>query len=179
MKKLSLILLVLCLFGSVVFAEDGDDWSKMYENDAEIQKPIPSITDKEFKEAYEKKMGKKKKKKDPYADVRGNDMSSLTQLKDSFPTVILTQRFYTDDGKILDEGHYKVVVVIPKDKDGKYFVHFYQGHSHMGKVQMYETNNDYDEPEINYAKVIETDGESRFIYGNIDCNLEGRMWEVK
>ena len=178
MKKLSLILLIFCLCAGIVYAEDGDDWSKVYENDADIQKPVPTITDKEFKNAYDFKMGKKKKKKDPYKDVRGNDMSSLTELKDSYPTVVLTQRFYTDDGKILDEGHYKIVVVVPKEKDGKYFVHFYQGHSHMGKIQMYETNNDYNEPEINYAKVIENDGEAMFIYGNIDCNLECKLWLI-
>ena len=179
MKKFLLILLIMCLFAPICYCED-DDWSKMYENDADIQMPVPSITDKEFKKAYDIKMGKKKKqKKDPYADVRGNDMSSLNKLETDYPTIMITQKFYTDDGKILEEGHYKVVVVIPKDKKDKYFVHFYQGHSHMGKIEMFETNNDYNEPKINYAKVIQDGDDAKFIYGNIDCNLECKLWEIK
>ena len=176
MKRILLVLLFFILFSATVFADD--DWSQMYENDADIQMPVPVITDKEYKEAYDLKMGKKKKK-NPYENIRGNDMSSLNSLQESYPTVILTKKFYTDDGKILEEGHYKVVVVIPKEKTGTYYVHFYQGNSHMGKMKMFETNNDYDEPTINYAKVVQTSDETKFIYGNIDCNLECTMWEVK
>ena len=177
MKRFLWIILIMLIFPLFSFADD--DWNSVYENDADINKPVPVVTDKEFKEAYDIKMGKKKKKKDPYANIKANDMTSLYDLEEEYPNILLTEKFYSDEGNILDEGYYKAVVVIPKKEDGKYFVHFYQGHSHKGRVQMFETKDDYDSETINYARVIDDEGTTKFIYGNIDCNLEGVLWKVR
>ena len=159
---------------------DSDDWNKVYENDVDIHQPVPVVTDKEFQEAYDSKVGKKKKK-DKYENVKGDDMKGHSDIEGNYPSVMLYEKFYTDDNKILQEGFYKAVVVLPKpqDPEQKYFVHFFQGHSHKGKIQMYETDDDYDEPTVNYAKMIENKGQYKFIYGNIDCNLECNLFKVQ
>ena len=177
MKRFLVSILVLMCFSLCALAES--DWDKVYENDADINKPVPVVTDKEFKEAYDFKMGKRKKKKNPYANIQANDMSSLQKLEGSYPTVILTQKFYSDDGQILDEGHYKVVVAPPQEYTDSYYAHFYQGHVLRGKLKMNETKNDYDEKNINYAKIIDDKGTFKFIYGNIDHNMECIMWVAK
>lgn len=163
------------MFPVVAFAED--DWDKVWENDSDIRQPVPSVTDKEFNEAYQSKL-KKKKKKDPYANINAHDMSSLGKLEGSYPSVMITERFYSDEGKIIDAGHYKVVVTIPKTKNDKYYVHFFQGHTHRGKLMMHETKNDYNEKAVNYAKIIDDNGVCKFIYGNIDCNLEVVLYKA-
>lgn len=178
MKKLLIIVLCLFLTPTFTFAED-DDWGSVYDNLKEFEKPVPAVTDKEFNEVIKFKKGKKKKDKNSYENIQAHDMSSLTDLENNYPSILVMQKFYTDDNKIIDEGYYKAVVSIPKNKYEKHYVHFFQGHTHKGKIRMFETNNDYDEPEINYAKMIEKNGVLKFIYGNIDTNLECNLIKAK
>lgn len=178
MKKLFVLCLCLFFIPAFAFAED-DEWGSVYDNLKEFEKPVPAVTDKEFNDVIKSKMGKKKKNKNSYENIQAHDMSSLTDLEETYPSILVMQKFYTDDNKIIDEGYYKAVVSIPKNKYEKHYVHFFQGHTHKGKIRMYETNNDYDEPEINYAKIIEENGTLKFIYGNIDCNLEGNLVKVR
>ena len=142
MKKI--IIITLILFFIPILPCLADDWDNVYKNDVDIRQPVPVVTDKEFQEAYDSKV-RKKKKKDKYENVKGDDMKGLSDIEANYPSVMLYEKFYTDDNRILQEGFYKVVVVLPKpqDPEQKYFVHFFQGHSHKGKIQMYETDDDY------------------------------------
>lgn len=178
MKKLLVLCLCMFFISSYAFAED-DEWGSVYDNLKEFEKPVPAVTDKEFNDVINAKKGKKKKGKNTFENVQAHDMSSLTDLEDTYPSILVMQKFYTDDNRIIDEGYYKAVVSVPKNKYEKYYVHFFQGHSHKGKIRMFETTNDYDEPEINYAKIIENKGLLKFIYGNIDCNLECDLIKAK
>ena len=49
---------------------------------------------------------------------------------------------------------------------------FFQGKTLIGKLEAFETENDYNQPELNYANIIEDNGIHKFIYGTIDYNLE-------
>ena len=52
-------------------------------------------------------------------------------------------------------------------------MNFYQGNSLIARVKSNKTDNDFNQKTLNYAKMIENDENTvRFIYGDIDCNLE-------
>ena len=71
--------------------------------------------------------------------------------------------------QILEKGFYKVIG--ERDKEGRLYINFYQSQYFKGKIEVYETQEDYDEKEIDFAKVKPyNDSFVKIIFGSIDFN---------
>lgn len=73
------------------------------------------------------------------------------------------------DNQIIEKGFYKLIG--ERNEDGKIYISFYQSQFFKGKVQATETEDDYGEKEINFAKMLSyNDSFVKIIYGSIDFN---------
>lgn len=72
------------------------------------------------------------------------------------------------DGKILEKGYYRV---LSEKKDGQVFLNLYQSHELKAKIRARETDDDFGEQDIMFAKIVpHKDGVLKFIYGSIEVN---------
>lgn len=71
--------------------------------------------------------------------------------------------------KILDKGFYKVIAT---KEDGKIYINFYQSQFFKGKIEAYETDDDFGEETVDFARMIPYNGSFvKFIFGAIDFNV--------
>ena len=178
-------ILAILLFCSQAFAMDLDDFvgaDRMWDG----QK---SITNKEFEDAInvlQKKQKKKEEKQrnkkikkisgggtslhsglDPMSEIKSID--PLTKNDDDGLLLNVPVKMVID-GKILDEGYYNVYG--ERDKDTKtVYLTFYQAHYPMGKVKAKETNEDYNDENINFVRLIPyNDRYIKILFGSLDFN---------
>ena len=70
---------------------------------------------------------------------------------------------------ILPVGHYQAKGEI---KNGTPVIQLYQSQNLMAEIPATETNDDFNEPEINFIKMIDAGNENqvKFIFGSVDFN---------
>ncbi len=178
---LLIFLFTICL--PVQCAESWDDYADL-DKAWDGQK---TITNKEFDEVMEALEAKKKKKeaktrKKLIKKISGGgtslhnelqpdkDIGELQKFKSDNDGVLLNipVNIYAD-GKLLEKGYYKVVA--DKDKDGKAFINFYQSSQLCTRLQVNETNEDYGEDELDFAKVLPYDDNFvKLIFGSLSFN---------
>ncbi len=91
----------------------------------------------------------------------------INQKAEELPVVCINTSVKISDDAVLPVGHYQVV---SEKRNGKIFLKLYQGHYLMAEFEAYETLDDFDQPEINFADFI-TDGNIyKLIFGSIDYN---------
>lgn len=146
-----------------------------------------SITNKEFEDVMsvleqnkakkEEKLNKKKIKK-----ISGGGTSLHKDLSPDAEIRNLAPLKNDEDGNILnipvkiiidevplDKGFYKVIA--QKDKNNDIYFMFYQSQFFKGKVRACETNEDYDEDELNFVKLTPYNNHFvKVIYGCLDFN---------
>lgn len=185
MKKvfLSTIILVLMLF---VSARADDGWDDFGDIDRawDGQK---SITNQEFEQAIDTLEGKKKqkdekKRKKMIKKVSGGGQSLHPELDANSEIKALTPAKKNEDGLLLnipvnliidevplEKGFYKVTA--EKNENNDIYFSFYQSHFFKGKVRASETNNDFDQEEIDFVKLVPFDKNFiKIIYGSLDFN---------
>ena len=185
MKYLTIIL-VLLLFISYpppVSAESWDDYANL-DRAWDGQK---SITNKEFEEAMDtlqakqkKREAKQKKRKAKKISGGGTSLHSelnpekdIREIRDitsgSEDILINVPVNLIADGKMLDKGYYQLKG--ERDKNGKIYISFYQAHFLKGKIDAVETEDDYNEDEVDFAKLIPgPEGFVKLIYGSVKFN---------
>lgn len=171
-------------FVPVVFAESWDDFAgldRMWDGQT-------SVTNKEFEEVMNvledkknKKDAKQKKKKIKKISGGGtslhNELNPEAEIKELSP-------LKKDEGEghllnipvniIIDEtplekGFYKILG--EKDKNGDIYLMFYQSQFFKGKIRASETNDDYDEDNLNFVKLLPyNDNFVKILFGSLDFN---------
>lgn len=184
-RNLSVVLIgIVFLFSQNVFADEWDDFVDL-DRAWDGQK---TITDKEFNQvvdALEEKDKKKevKKKKKLFKKVSGGGTSlhneldpnneilstDITKAKDEGQLINIPVNLYLD-GMILEKGYYKVFA--KKEEDNKIYISFYQSQFYKGKIQASETQDDFGEKEVDFARILPcNDSFVKLIFGSIDYNL--------
>ncbi len=182
MKKIFAFLIALTFLSTVVYADDWDDYIEVDEAAKSQQKTVTKDEFekvlKQFKNKREEKAKQKLKKKMGESrmpkDENFSDLTILNNMYDAYPTLMVPADLITADYKEIPAGFYRIMSV---KKEDSYFMNFYQGNSIIARVPSIVTDNDYNQESLNYAKIIPiSDKEVKFIYGDIDCNLEAVLF---
>lgn len=185
LKKISSIFFINIAFSGLLASADGwDDFSavdRMWDG----QK---SITNQEFEKVMEKledkgKQKQEKQKKKRFKKLFGagttlhnelnpdNEITEIPDFKNKEEGVLVNlpvQIFI--DGKPLEKGFYKLVA--ERDSDSKkIYVNFYQSQFLKAKLEVNETDDDFGEEMLDFAKIIPyNDSFVKMIFGSIDFN---------
>ncbi len=186
MKKIfGLFLICFMIFtNSSCFAEEWDDFA----NIDRAWGGQKSITKKEFEQVMDALQAKTKKKeakqrKKKVKKISGGGTSLHNELNpDNVIPELESVKMSSDDllinspvslmvdGKILEKGYYNVTAERNKN-DKKIYINLYQAHYLKAKLEAYETENDFGESEVNFARIQNyNDNFIRLIYGSVDFN---------
>lgn len=183
-KFLSLLFFIFVILGfQSVNADSWDDLSsveKMWDG----QK---SITNQEFENVVEKleeplkqkeeKQKKKKRKKNFGSGTTlheelnpDNKVLELESLKPEEDLIINTPVDLLLNEKVIEKGYYKIVAEVNSESNKKY-LNFYQSQFLKGQVEIVETQNDFDEKELNFVKLLPyNDSHVQIIFGSLEFN---------
>lgn len=169
MKKL-LITLFIFLIGCPAVLSD-DLWDNYGDQNTYGQKPV---TDAEFNETVkrlqERKNRKKKNKNIPKGEEhhQANETDFLKQEAESLPILIIPLRLKISDTGEIPMGHYQVK---GEKINGLPVLSLYQSEKLMAQIPAKETNDDFNEPEIHFVRVLEqNEHQVKIIFGSIDFN---------
>lgn len=187
MKKFFIIFMMMLLSVTMSFADDidmpatGDLWDNFGSSHDYYGQDKP-VTDEDFDKAIEQVKDKKnrtfwgKKKRDknvPKGEEfsQSNETEVITETsenKDEGPPVVSFPVEIKFAGGILPVGHYQV----KGEKDGDSVVlNFYQSQYLMARVPAVETQDDFGEETITFAKWFpEGEDKVKVIYGSLDFN---------
>lgn len=167
MKKFWTLLFLIFLSANLGFAED-DLWDNFGDTNIYGQQ---SVSEKEFDKAVESKQ-KKSKKRDKNLPKGENFSQSaetevITNTKNELQILMVPLNLKAENS--VPVGHYLVEGV--KESDGKVYLKFYQSHDLIAKLPAVETDDDFDEPSINFVKLRpHGDYHVEVIYGCLDFN---------
>ncbi len=179
---LTIFSLLFAILTPAVSAESWDDYNDL-DRAWDGQK---TITNKEFEQVMDalqekQKKSEARKKKRKARKISGggtslhkelNPDNEIQEIKLSKPEeegilVNVTMNLFTPDTEI-EKGFYNIFAT---KEDGKIYLNFYQSHFLKGKVEASETEEDFDESEVNFAKIIPfNENFVKIIYGSIDFN---------
>ena len=174
------IIFFLILFSPLAFSESMDDFSeadKLWDNQQsvnveEYDQVIEALEEK--KEQREEKSWRKKLKKfgggtSLHKEINPrNEITEIEDLKPEDGVLVNIPVVLQLENCILEKGFYKASGM---RIDGKIYVEFYQSQFLKGKIEVIETNEDYGEEELNFAKILpHNDSYVKFIYGSLDFN---------
>lgn len=177
-----LILLLFCILLPVV-ADDvdvpatgelWDNWNASQDfygqdknvSDEDFDKAIDSLKSKKNKRA-ERLRKKQIPKGEEFSQSNETELINEQSDKDSLPVVSIPVDLIAGED-VLPVGHYQVKC----EKDGENFVlKLYQSHYLMAQFPAVETNDDFDEDTITFARWFpEGDDKIKIIYGSLDYN---------
>ncbi|MGN1125025.1 MAG: hypothetical protein ACI4SM_02445 [Candidatus Gastranaerophilaceae bacterium] len=173
-----LSILMIFVLQQASFAEDvssSGDWSDIsnVQNAWDGQK---IITNKEYEqvvnELERRKNAKNTRAQKKAGDIlmkssEGSEADFLCKFNEQYPLLNLTVPITTSAG-VIPPGHYKAVGV---KKDGKIFINLCQSYDVVGKIPAIETDEDFDEMDINFIKVEEVaQNVLKIMYGSMKFN---------
>ncbi len=183
MKKFWILIIITVFCAIPAFADDmdfssvGDLWNIEHPN---LDKEAEAVSDEDFEKALEEKDAKVNKWKhrverwkQPKGEAfsQGNETEQIEKetggKEESLPVVCVPADLQVGDW-ILPVGHYQVKGEYENDKP---VLKLYQAHYLMAKIPVTETNQDFGEDEILFAKLIpQENGTVKIIYGSLDFN---------
>lgn len=181
-KIFSLLITMFLAMNLSVFA--SEDWSS-YDNIDNAWDGQKSITNKQFEQTMDALQARKKKKEAKAREkaikkVKGSSLTpDMDAHKDEITPQTPEQEFdegelisipidFVHDGKIIDRGFYKITGI---KQDDKVYILLYQAHTLVAKIQAHETDDDFNEPAIQFTKLLPVnDHTMKIIYGCIDFN---------
>ena len=184
-KNLGIILFIFAFcFTNFCLADEWNDYANM-SNAWDGQK---TVTNKEFEQVMDALQAKTKKKEAKQKKKRAKKISGggtslhnelnpdkviqeLQSIKPVEEDVLVNIPVATIiDGQPLEKGYYNVVGERDKENN-KVYLKLYQAHYLKAKIEATETDNDFDEDEVNFAEIQEyNDSFVRLIFGSIDFN---------
>lgn len=177
MKKLITIIFSLFIFTNCVCAEDfdfggsGDLWDKFNSQLNPLSKDQKAVSDEQFNSIVEKlkqKRQKKPKKMKGDSIQQSNETEEIVKTLETLPIVSVAIPLKLSDDAILPEGHYQVKGEMT---DGKPHIKLYQAHFLMADFPATETKDDFGEPELDFARLIDYNNDQlKLIFGSIDFN---------
>lgn len=162
----------------------SEDWSG-YDNIDNAWDGQKSITNKQFEQTMDALQAKKKKREAKAREkairkVKGSSLTpDMDAHKDEITPQTPEQEFdegelicipidFIHDGKTIDRGFYKITGI---KQDDKVYILLYQAHTLIAKLQAEETDDDFNEPAIQFTKLLPVnDYTMKIIYGCIDFN---------
>lgn len=169
---------IMFLFTSAVFADEfnsGTDWGTLsnVENAWDGQKIIKNADYEKIVNELEKRKNAKKLRAQKKAgqtlmkDSGGSESDFLSNFNEQYPLLNLTVPLEIGNATV-PVGHYKV---IGSKVNGKVYLNLCQSYNVVGKIPAVETDDDFDQNEINFIK-IEDMGNNilRFMYGSMNFN---------
>ena len=184
MKRFILTLIVLALFIPIVFAENWDD----IDNLDRIWDGQKSITNKEFEQVMDAIQEKSKKKEEKKRKKRlkkifgtgeilhselqpDNEIEDFANIKPKEEGLLINVPVnLLVDEQVLEKGFYKIIGEKNLEKK-KLYLNFYQSQYFKGRVEVAETEDDYGEENVDFARVIPyNDQFVKVIFGSIDFN---------
>lgn len=182
-KRILLSLITMVLSANIIsFA--SEDWSS-YDNIDNAWDGQKSITNKQFEQTMDALQTKKKRREAKAREkaIRKVKGSSLTPDMDAHKDEITPQspeqKFdegelisipidFVNDGKIVERGFYKITGI---KQDNKVYILLYQAHTLVAKILAKETDDDFNEPAIQFTKILPVnDHTMKIIYGCTDFN---------
>ncbi len=181
MKKLFVILLIMSFPAFSLAIDDENsfgDITDMYKYSDTFTNPYAGqkqITDEEFQKTVDEIKAKQKKrirKKDRMPEkntIKQDDEGGyIDETSEGASILNVPLALVNGDYTVIPVGYYKVVGV---QEDNKYFLNLWQGNSVIAKVPAIMTKHDFDEKEINFAKILPYDEQRvKLIFGSIDFN---------
>lgn len=177
MKKFLIIFTFIVFLFCPVFGADIDKFDSSYDAfDSNIfDNPFggqKQYTDEDFQKALEEKkaqLNKKKKKKlkgDAHSDTDANQ--KIDETSERCIILMLSQPLINGDGTYIPVGHYKIIGIEESDN---VYLDFYQAHSKIARVPAIKTKYDFEQQEINFAKILPySDTKIKIIFGSLDFN---------
>lgn len=185
MKKLCILILSIFFSSFFVPAYADADFSTIDVSDTwnfeipQLEKEATPVSDEEFEEAIKKidsKVNKwknwaEKRKRPKGESFSENDKTEFlqneTKEKDADPVICIPSDLKIGEG-VIPVGHYQVKGEII---EGKPILKLYQAHYLIAKIPATETNDDFGEEEILFAKFLPiNDNQIKIIYGSLDFN---------
>ena len=181
MYKKILFFLISIVIISPVFADELD-WSDNMGNAWDGQK---IITNKQYEEtinALEERKNKKanKQKEKAIKKFKGNSLhDNMDPHKDSIESqnpleemaecqLINIPVDFLVDGKIIEKGFYRILA---DKKDETIYIELYQSHKLVAKIKARETDDDFNQEYIQFAKLIPYDEtRMKIIFGSLPFN---------
>lgn len=181
-KIFVLTLMSFILFSPCAMADD--DWSD-YDNIDNAWDGQKTITNKQFEETMNALQAKKKQKEAKQREkaIKKFKGSSLTPQMDAHNDNMVNEQpqenldesqlinipvDFIVNGQTVDRGYYKVLG--EKKSDGVYIL-LYQAHTLKAKIKARETNDDFEEQYIQFARLIPCDEHQfKIIFGSVDFN---------
>ncbi len=177
-NKLTCLLSILMIFSSAVFADEfdgGKDWSSLagVENAWDGQKIIKNSEYEAIVNELEKRKNAKKIKAEKKAGQMlmngsaGSESDFLSKFDEQYPLLNLTVPLKIGDVEV-PVGHYKV---IGTKVNGKVYLNLCQSYHVIGKIPAVETNDDFNQDEINFIKIEDVGNNVlKLIYGSMKFN---------
>lgn len=166
-KFLTILFIIIFSTSNAVFAE-GDLWDNFGDTNVYGQTPV---SDKEFEQALESKKGKKKRDKNiPKGESfsQSNETEQINNSTNELPILLIPLTLKSSNNSIIPIGHYQIEGV---KENGNVYLKLYQAHNVIAKIPATETNDDFNEPTINFVKLLpHGDNHVQIIYGGIDFN---------
>lgn len=168
MRKILTIIFIILLTASDFALAEGDLWDNFGDTNVYGQTPV---SDKEFEQALESKKGKKKRDKNiPKGEnfSQSNETEQLSSTTKEPQILLIPLNLKTGNNSIIPIGHYEIEGI---KENGNVYLKLYQAHNVIAKIPATETNEDFNEPTINFVKLL-PHGENhvQIIYGGINFN---------
>jgi hypothetical protein len=180
------VLLLTFAFAPSVFADDvdlpasGDLWDSYNANqdfygqdkkgvsDEAFDKAIEQVKDKQNRNIFgRKKKNKNIPKGEEFSQSNESEFIDVQVDKDALPVVSLPVELVVGNG-VLPVGHYQIQ---GERKDDKVYLKFYQAHNLFATIPAIETQDDFGEEEILFARWFsEGDKQIKIIFGSLDFN---------
>ena len=183
-KSFILILLTFVFSINPLWADSWDDFSNL-DKTWEAQKTIPNGDYEEVVNALEEKKEKVEQKKNKrkfrklfsgggttlHKDIKPEekvkDVASIKTDDNGVLTNVFVDLLL--DGKILEKGYYKIFA--ERDEQKKIHIKFYQSQFLKGEVFAEETDDDYGQDTIDFARVLPYNQNFvKVIFGSLDFN---------
>ncbi len=169
MKNIIVILFIIIFTIGTASYADGDLWDNFGDQNVYGQEPV---SDEDFEKALESKKGKKKRNKNiPKGEEfrQSNETDTINKMPESLPIICVSAPIKLNKTAILPVGHYQAKGEL---RNGTPIIQLYQSQNLMAEIPAIETNDDFNEPEINFIKMIDSGKENqvKFIFGSVDFN---------
>ena len=190
MRKLYLLIFIIlfsfCFTEQRANCEESNSgseksWNEMLEFDRNWSNNQEAVTDEEFEKVMKRFEKKKKPKKYEFEadETRDslNDMSILNEIANHTPVILFPTNLRSYEGETIPAGYYKLNYV---EKDKKHYLYVTQGRNLFAKLEMKQTNENFDAESIQFAEIRpNNDNETmKLIYGNLDLNLIKNLYIV-
>lgn len=169
MRKFLLFLFCISIaFCGPSFA-DGDLWDNYGDSNVYGQE---AVTQQDFEKALEskKKKTKKRDKNIPKGEnfSQSNETDIINNISEELPVMLIPVDLKIKEGYVVPIGHYQVD---GEKEDGNVYIKLYQAHDLIAKIPAEETNDDFGEQSIIFAKLLpHGDYHVQLIYGGLDFN---------